>query len=476
MKNSENRSLFWKENPALLYSLSILIGTSAPLFFDHYFWPFFWLVYLLLSKHYAQIIVLGASLIYGFFYQITPPPSDEISAIFSPHSLAPHHSPFQKGLQYKGTLSYEAMALPCSICMRGNIEHRPLANKSYIVKGELKQKDAYDFIFKAHEWKPIEPSWSLAEMRFQIKEKFKSLISTHLPSGRVATFLSSISTGDVEDRMLRYEFGRLGLQHILAVSGFHFGILIAFLSFFFRFFLSHSWKILALFLMTSAYYVFVGASPAVERSYLTALFYLIAKWTHRPTSGLNLLGCAMGVELLFNPLVSNNIGFHLSFLSCFAILLFYPPIENKLRLLLPKRSRTEIGQLTLLSQHGYLFSSFFRKAISLTLAVNMALLPLLLFHFHQFPWLSLFYNIFFPFCTGISLVLLLSSFVFHLLFPPIASGLYWVTNAFTDFLLELTANPLFAIDYSLRISNVPSYFVILYCFVLGFWRMMMPKI
>jgi competence protein ComEC len=467
-KYIEAHQHFWREHPALFYSLTLLIGTSAPLFFDHYVWPLLWLGYSYFCRSIPQVILLAASLIYGSFTHISDPPTQEINAIFSPHSLQPNHSPFQKGLLYKGTLKHDTASIPCSIYIRGNASLRPIANQNYVVQGQIQQRGPYDFVFKAKEWKPIPHTWGMAELRYKTKEKFKTFLSTHLSSGRVSTFLSSITTGDVEDRILRYEFGRIGLQHILAISGFHFGILIGFLTFFLRLFLSHAAKTLALFFIVSAYYIFIGSSPAVERSYLTALFYLIGKWTNRPTSGLNLLGCAMGVELIWDPLVAHNMGFQLSFLSCFAILFFYPFIEKKLRTFFPKRTWAEIQLLTLPSQHGYLFSSFFRKAISLNLAVNIVLLPLLLFHFHQFPYLSLIYNLFFPFFIGLSITLLLTAFVFHFLFPPIATCLFYVTNSFTDFLLDMTSNPPLPLDFSLKCANVSATFVILYLFLLGF--------
>lgn len=466
-KISDTHIQFWKEHPALLNSLSILIGTSASLFF--HFWPILFSVYIIFCRAYLQIILLIASIFYGHIYQIPNQPK-EICGIFTPHALLPHSTPFQQELQYKGTLNH----LPCTIYFRGAKDQRPMANKKYIVQGELQQRGPADFVLKTKDWKEYSPSWSFAELRYQTKEKFKKFLSTRL-SSHVVKFLSSITTGDVEDRSLRYEFSRVGLQHILAISGFHFGILIAFLTYFLRLFLSRTWKIFALFVLTTAYFIFVGSSPAVERSYLTALFYLLGMWTNRVTTGLNLLGTALGIELLFNPYISSNLGFQLSFLSCFAILLFYSPIEQWMQKGLPKRNWSEIQNLTLLSRHGYLVSSFLRKAISLNLAVNIVLLPLLLYHFNQFPLLGLVYNIFFPFCIGGSLFLLLGALTFHVLFPPLASVLFWLTNHWTDFLLSLVFNPPLAIDFSLRMSYVPISFIVAYLFLLSLWRISIER-
>ncbi|HSX12876.1 MAG TPA: ComEC/Rec2 family competence protein [Chlamydiales bacterium] len=455
---------FWKEHPALLASLAILIGTSSALFFEHYFWSCIFACYLVFCRASMQIILLVFSIFYGHLHKIPELPK-EITGIFTPHILLPHSTPFHQELQYKGYLN----EIPCTIYFRGNKEQRPLANKKYLVQGELQERGKADFVLKTKEWKEHSSFFTFAEQRYLTKEKFKRFLykNLSLPS---AKFLSSITTGDVEDRSLRYEFSRVGLQHILAISGFHFGILIAFLTYFLGLIFTRTWKILSLFLLTTAYYIFVGSTPAVERSYLTALFYLLGMWTHRNTSGLNLLGMALGIEILFNPHISSNLGFQLSFLSCFAILLFYSPIEQWMRKFLLKRSWSEIQNLTLLSRHGYLLSSFFRKALSLNLAVNIALLPLILYHFQQFPFLGLIYNLFFPFCIGGSLFLLLVALLFQLLFYPLAKPIFWFTSLWTDFLLSLVYNPPLAIDFSLRFSYVPVSFIMSYLCILGYFK------
>lgn len=460
---------FWQNHPTLLYALTILIGinSSSP-------WVLLWLCYLIFCKKNASILLLIASMFYGMLHQIPDIPDKELTAIFSPHSLQPHSSPFQKGLQYKGELIFDGHNLPCTIYYRDAKEIHPTASQKYIVTGTLQEREGADFAFKVKEWKVISSLPSLAELRYQTKDHFKKLLSTHL-SPRVATLLSSITTGDVEDRNLRYEFARVGLQHILAISGFHFGILIAFLTYFLRLMLSRTWKTLFLFLFITVYYIFVGPSPAVERSYLTALFYLLGKWANLATSGLNLLGMAMGTELIFNPHVAANMGFQLSFLSCFAILLFFEPIENLLQKWIPNRTWSEIKTLTYFARHGYLATTFLRKILSLNIAINLLLLPLILYHFHQFPLLGLIYNIFFPVSIGIALFLLLIALVFHVLFPPVASLFYWLTDTWTEFLLNMTLHPPLAIDFSLRVAEVPIAFIITYLFILSFWRISMPK-
>lgn len=386
---------------------------------------------------------------------------------FSIALLKPHQSPFEKGLMYKGVLYVDGQRVPCSVHHSYSEDH-PKANCDYVLRGKLIQRSAHEYAFKAKEWIPVKNTWSLAEFRFQMKENLRKFLEQKMTSPRVASLLGSLITGDVEDRSLRYEFGRVGLQHILAISGFHFAILIAFCSFFLGLFLPYRWKYIALLVAINAYFLFVGSVPAVQRSWLTAMFYLVGKLIGRHSSGLNLLGVSLLIEVILDPLVSAQLGFQLSFLSCTGILLFSPLFKPWVERLFPKH---DPYTLTRFAQHGYLVTSFFREATILALGVNAALFPLILTHFHYFPLLSLMYNLFFPFLLSISLFGLLVSLLAELACPPLATLLFPATDFFTAQLLDIASYPPLPLDYAIRVNDfpawvIPPYLFILFCFSL----------
>lgn len=461
--------VFWRQHPALLLGVSLSLGSSCFLFWEtpwNYLFILLWSLYLLFLRKALFIIALASSFFYSWILYNKAPTLDnslETTALFSIDSLQTHQSPFQKGLLYKGTIYLDNGAYPCSIYHRG--KEAPKAVCDYIVQGKLKQRGPYDYLLAPKEWRAVKKSWCFAQKRYQIKEHLRHFLKEKL-SSRTSLFLGSLITGDVEDRQLRFEFGKLGLQHILAISGFHFAILIAFFSFILSFALPRFWKYIVLMVIINAYFLFIGALPAVQRSWLTAQLYIAAKLFNRQTSGLNLLGCAMALEVSLNPLVCGHLGFQLSFLSCGGILLLHPFFDKQLRSYLPKRGSTELYELNFFSKHAYFLSSFLRQAISLTLSVNCAILPLLLYHFHQFPLLSLFYNLFYPFFIGIALSLLLLSLSFLFIFSPIANSLFSLTDWITNCLLNLTSYPPVKLDYSLLVSNIPSWSIPLYLFAL----------
>ncbi len=446
---------FWQEQPALLLALTLLVGTSSALFWSFPFnliWPILWIGYLCFLRKWPAIVFLFAGAIYAHLLYSQPPKQSDF-AYFSIASKSPHHSPFHKGLVYKGMLYSGHQRVPCSVHHLG--QEIP-ANCDYILKGKLISGDSHSYFFKAKEWVRVEKTFSLAEIRYQTKEAFRHFLDQKLHRQRTATFLSSLITGDVEDRSLRHEFNRLGLQHILAISGFHFAILIAFCSFSLSLFLPHRAKLIVLLIAINLYFLFVGSVPAVQRSWLTALLYLVGKLISRHSTGLNLLGVALLIEVLLDPLVSSQLGFQLSFLSCIGILLFAPLFE---------RPTPDLKNLTFTSQHLHLLFLFLRKGLKLNLAVNLAILPLLLYHFHQFPLLSLLYNLFFPLLVSAVLFGLMLTLLIHLLLPPLATPLFSLVDFSTAQLLDLASYPPVLLDYSLRFSNLPAWVIPPYLFI-----------
>jgi len=454
---------FWQMHPALLAAISLLLGIGAALFELSIWIALAFALYLIFQRKWASLFLLVSGSLYALYSSTIPTAPLTGTARFSITSLQIHQTPFQKNFRYVGTLYLNGTAIRCKI-VHPLSSNRPAANRDYYVTGTLLAQEGLEYLFKTKEWTPIEETWSLAELRFQTKQKIKAFLQKTLHRPRTANFLSALATGDSPDRQIVFEFGRLGLQHILAISGFHFGVLMAFVAYLFRFVLPSPWKWGALFLVMTGYFVFIGSSPAVQRAWIGVTLCILAKLTKRRIIPLNILGAAMLIELLYNPFAAANLGFQFSFASCFGILALYQPIEEQLRTILPKRKAAEALLLSLPAQITYLITSMMRRSLSLTLAVNVTILPILLFHFGKFPLLSLFYNLFFPALVGIVLFGLLA-----------AALLYWATGSIALFpildwisaqLLDLTSYPPVLLDRALYFRSfpyqaIPLYFVML---------------
>lgn len=429
---------FWTKNPALLLGLYLLLATAFALF-PHPAFIVPCTLLIAISSHRLKCIVLACCCFFlvKWRHPVQPHVEGKGIAHFSIAALKIESSPFNRSFAYTGTLKEFSSDtgevihnLPCKI-YHASKEERMQADCDYLIEGNLKEGK-----FKADKyapWEKIPDTHSLAEWRFQTKESFRKYLKRHLANSKAASFLCTLTTGDMDERSLSYEFGKLGLQHLLAISGFHFGLLAIFLNFIMRPLLPRKISaILQLFLL-SAYFFFIGNSPSVQRAWIALSVLLTGRLFDLRGSALNTLGCALIAELLIDPTCLTQIAFQLSFSATFALLLLFEPFNYCLKSLFPERPVSHFPSMTGLEKHAYLLSAAIRKSLALNLAIHFFTLPILLFLFSRFPYLSLVYNLFFPFWVGISLLLLLVSLPF-----PFLHGL---NNFYTSFLLEVTAHP-----------------------------------
>ena len=192
-------------------------------------------------------------------------------------------------------------------------------------------------------------------------------------SAQVAQVINALVWGDRSDMDsdVRDAFADSGAMHVLSVSGMHVAMIYSMLLLFFGapgdgIFLK---RVVRFMLYASAILLYVGltgACPAVVRAGLMILLFLFGKTMGWNTQIWNLLGFAAFMMLWLNPYVYHNIGFQLSFLAIAGILLFAKPIIRSLSF------KSKILHWTW-------------EIVSLSLAAQVFIVPILLRQFHQFP-------------------------------------------------------------------------------------------
>src|SRR5262249_37172709 len=154
-------------------------------------------------------------------------------------------------------------------------------------------------------------------------------------------------------------------------SGFHFAIVASFLGFALRLIPKHSIRVGALLLLLGAYFFFLGPQASIMRAWIMCSLTAAASFFDKQSTALNSLGFALLILLGYNPLFINELGFQLSFAATAAILLFYQPASTWLSTLLLKRRLTQVMEMRILHQYGYLVVAFLCESLALSLAVNL---------------------------------------------------------------------------------------------------------
>lgn len=266
-----------------------------------------------------------------------------------------------------------------------------------------------DHIYNLQNWAEL--------VRDQLVEKLALVLKTKEERSVVCALTLGYRT-EIDKDTLDY-FASTGAMHVLSVSGLHVALIYMILGFLLRFlkrtkkgtFLFPLVMILSLWL-----YAFIsGFSPPVQRATIMFSFVICGESIRRPVNIYNSLTASALFLVLLNPEVIFDVGFQLSYLAIFGIVLIQPEL-NKLITLDNK----------LLKAIWSLFT--------VSVAAQLATFPLGVFYFNQFPnffWLSNFLVV--PVTT---LIMWVTIFYFVAIpFPVIASVPGMLIQKLTGFML-----------------------------------------
>lgn len=488
-------NIFWSKYPSLLYGISAFIASCCALYaMNSVVVTFLAILFLLpfISIPFTGILeihrrlVLALAIGYATFCYINTQhviptiPSKDLLGIAHFNLTAITHSKtlFGPMWNYKGVLHSfisndgieVAKNIPITLSIPSNpATTRPLTTHHYRALARLKNNGTGRFslgISKNTPWEPFDKALSIAEWRFQAKTNVKQHVYDAIHDQHTAAFLTGIATGEFDDRILSFELGRFGLQHLMAISGLHFAIIASILGFVLQMIFSRKVAAVMLIGMLSAYFIFLGPSPSVIRAWIAIAITLCGVIIGKRGAALNSLGIALLVISLYDPLSASNIGFQFSFAVTAAILLWFSPCDVLWQKVFAKRRLSQIVEMGSLNQHGYCMLFFLRQAMALALAVNLVALPLTLYHFHKFPLMSLVYNVFFPLMMSLCLLLLITAMLFSLFLPFVGEFIHAINEGFTRFLLSFAFNLPKSYDLTIRTSEFSQNLLILYLIVI----------
>ena len=485
---------FWSQHPALLFGLSALIGFYASQCFSYtlgfaafsILFPVFLRYRFLRQRLTLAFLLLTTFFLYGnVVYRKPQLPVEGVEGIlyFDIASVSLNQTHFGYQWFYKGCgLKFipisnkfkeaQGKNFSCSLSFPKNERIvRPKGERSYVIRGRLKETARGGFHFyinKEAPWKAVKGSWSFAEIRYQIKVWIKNWISSRLADSQCAEFIGGIITGDFEDKIMRNEFGKLGLLHIMAISGFHFSLIALMIQFILRLFLPLRLVIGILIFSLTSYFFILGFGASVVRAWIMTLIAILSFYIERPSLALNSLGVSMLAIFLIDPQLLLSIGFQFSAITTAAILIWYPIAEEFLKSIWAKRQLGQIIKMNPIDQHSYFVVTIFRQALALAIAVNIVAIPTTLFFFQKFPLMSFFYNLFIPFLVSISMFLFLLGACLDLILPPAGSLLHALNSYSTHFMLSSIYHLPPSFSYFWRVAPFSSFFIVFFlCIIFG---------
>lgn len=140
-----------------------------------------------------------------------------------------------------------------------------------------------------------------------------------------------IGKKDYIDENIEEEFRKSGISHVLAVSGAHVACIISIVVFILNKVSEHyKLKKFILGIIILLFFFIVGNSPSILRTIIMSILVIISKLIYRKSNVYNNLGLSGIITLIINPYYITDLGFLLSYLATFGILLFDKDLENLL--------------------------------------------------------------------------------------------------------------------------------------------------
>jgi len=234
-----------------------------------------------------------------------------------------------------------------------------------------------NIVFLAENHQVISRVFSIKRYIYRVK-KYASNRITELYPESYACFVKATILGEVGKNIqnIRGRFQRLGLAHILAISGLHVGLVL----FFFLFLLKNIGvrrriRSIVLAVIMLGYMFLTGARPPVERATVMALIYIYFWFFYIRVNPFNVLIFTAFVMILANPATLFQASFLLSFAAMSGIFIVFYSFGNKGNKLF-KYFKVALGAWLFVAPLSWFY---FKGIASFGLPLNIVFLPLFSF-------------------------------------------------------------------------------------------------
>jgi competence protein ComEC len=174
---------------------------------------------------------------------------------------------------------------------------------------------------------------------------------------------------DIDSDLMK-AYSNTGVIHVIAISGLHLGLIYGLLLSIFNWILNSTikkWTAPPIILLVLwGFALLTGAGPSIVRAAVMFSFIVIASIVKQNSSILNALAASAFFLLLLHPFYLWDIGFQLSYAAVLSIVLYQKNIFDSL-------------------YFKYKWIQACWQLNALTLSAQILTLPLVVYHFHQFP-------------------------------------------------------------------------------------------
>jgi competence protein ComEC len=249
------------------------------------------------------------------------------------------------------------------------------------------------------------------------KQAFLSSLSRVVPepaNGLGAGLLLGVKSALGDD--IEENFRRTGIIHIVVLSGYNVMLVVAFILFCLSYVLSLRSRLVVSVVAIVCFALMVGLSATVVRASVMASLLLLSQFLGRGYNVLRALIFAGVIMLMINPyLLIYDIGFQLSFMATLGLVLLLPSFEATV---MDEKKRVGVRE-------------FFLS----TVATQIAVLPLLLYHIGQVSLIAVVVNVLVLPIVPLAMLLTFATGIIAMISVTVASVVGYMANLSLNYIL-----------------------------------------
>jgi len=234
---------------------------------------------------------------------------------------------------------------------------------------------------------------------YYFRARAEELTRQALPPEEASILLGMLLGGraGMEDEQY-LDFQKTGIIHLFSVGGLHVAFLLLLVEWLYTLFgTSRRIKLASGVAVLVIYATMIGWPAPVVRSVIMAILCMVAYYSGRESNMLNFLAMAGIVLLLIDPHNLFSLSFQLTFMATWGLVYLFPLLRK-----------------------CWLSDSRYKDLLLLPLAAELAVLPLVAYHFNLFSPVSIITNIFITYLAGGAVILGFCSFLLAPLLPSLA--------------------------------------------------------
>ena len=193
-----------------------------------------------------------------------------------------------------------------------------------------------------------------------------------------ASILKGLLLGDTSniEQEVYEKFQVSNMAHILAVSGMHISYIILGMQLVLKRNIGKRKTKFFIILVLIIYMMITGFSPSIVRASVMGILTMLSGILYRKNDVWNAIAISLLCILIYNPFLIMNIGLQLSYLGTIGIIILQKDIFNILKKVKSKKRKYNFNRKRIL------IITKIKEILSVTFSAQIAILPILLYHFN----------------------------------------------------------------------------------------------